>query len=488
MSHTFNFGKIAKKKNSTLRPSLGASYDVLFKSPTSIYQPTITLNADSFNYNYAKWGDLYYFVKDTVAKNNNLYDVTLELDPMATAKSEILATTQYVSYSNAGSLKLADTRIPVLKDASGAMQYNSISVFDSAGCYILSVVGRNGCRSYVVSQATLTLLIHDLQTWVDDENNTIKGNLTDSFTGLGEALIDSGAVGNTYNLAPQCIRSCIWVPFSANFFGGADATIWLGNYECKSGGSPLTGKLLAHSLYKDSFTVNIPWHYTDWRRSYCEDVYLYLPLVGMVGLSSDSLIDSASLLVKYAVTPNDGAVVYEVLAGTQVIGTYGGNCSAQIPIGINQASSAGANINSVVGGIGKTVASMIGGAAAGFKATGEMLGVGAGMIGGAILGASAGVYGIANTAYSTNLSTIGGIGGGAGGGLDLDAICYTVYHNTVVEPSAMAATMGLPTMKPVQLSSLSGYCQCANAHAAVSLPSEYISIIDAYLNSGFYIE
>ena len=47
MSHTFKFGSFAKRKNSTLQPTILTSfvdYDVLFKNPTSLDNPTITLN------------------------------------------------------------------------------------------------------------------------------------------------------------------------------------------------------------------------------------------------------------------------------------------------------------------------------------------------------------------------------------------------------------------------------------------------------------
>ena len=54
---------------------------------------------------------------------------------------------------------------------------------------------------------------------------------------------------------------------------------------------------------------------------------------------------------------------------------------------------------------------------------------------------------------------------------------------------AMQQTMGLPTMKTMALSTLTGYCQCANARvAATGAEAEELTEIDAYLNSGFYIE
>ena len=48
--------------------------------------------------------------------------------------------------------------------------------------------------------------------------------------------------------------------------------------------------------------------------------------------------------------------------------------------------------------------------------------------------------------------------------------------------------MGLPTMKPISLSTLTGFCQCANAHVEAPAQASELDAIDRYLNSGFYIE
>ena len=89
---------------------------------------------------------------------------------------------------------------------------------------------------------------------------------------------------------------------------------------------------------------------------------------------------------------------------------------------------------------------------------------------------------------STIPTVIGGVGGGSGLGLGWHAECFTVAHSTVINPGDQAATMGVPTQKPLTLSSCSGYCQCVNAHVAAPAHGNVLTQIDAYLNSGFYIE
>lgn len=482
MSHTVYFGKVSKRKNSTLQPSLSASFDVLFKTPTSLDKPTFTINADSFDYNYAKMGDRYYFVTDIVSRNNDLWEVSCELDPLATFKSEILASTQFVSYSSVqSSVYLSDDRIPLLDNSTSTATQTSVTPVSSTGCYILSVVGTNGVASYRLGGiASLVLLISNLQTWVDDFQDAATNLITtttdtaEAVSNIGKALTQTGFVGNAYENAMAGIRGCIWVPFSPATIGGTSRNIYIGKYDTGT-----TGYYITNENITGSFSVTIPWTYSDWRRSKCEDVYLFLPLVGNIQLSSDSINHVSAITVSYSIAPVSGDISYRVNAGTEVIGTYGANVGAQVPIGINQSTSLGGIVSSAFSGVEKTVSSAI----KGFSVAGPL-----GALGGAIGGAAVGTYDVANKTLSTNMTTVGGIGGSAGAGVGTSCICSVVVHAPVINPAQMVATMGYPTMKPLTLSSCSGYCQCANAHVSAAAESQYLNMIDAYLNGGFYIE
>ena len=486
MSHSVSFGRVAKRKNSTLQGGTSAAYNVLFKNPTSLDRPTFTLNASDFDYNYARMGDRYYFVDDIVYRNNDIAEVSCNLDTLATYKSEILASTQYVSYSNvSGGMWLPDTRIPIMRNAITNRASVSVDALSTTGSYILSVVGKTGVDVFRVSRGTIQSLIADLQDWRDNLAANLKStfDFTDELTAmksLANAITDTGAVGNAYDVAVQCIRSCIWVPFSSVIVGGTETEIYLGNYP-----TGLSGYKISTSYHSGNVSVSIPWHYSDWRRTYCESIYLYLPFVGLINVNVDDISTASSLTIKFSVTASDGRIVYQVGAGSQIIGTYGGDCSMQIPIGINQLSSAGELVTTLGNGINKMVSSGISGA--GGLASGNVVGAVQGFTNLGMAGVSTS-YEVANVMLSTHLSCIGGIGGGAGAGLDLTAHCISVSRPTVCEPSAMSATMGVPTMKPMQLSSCSGFCQCANAH--VPLPAEgwVMDTVDSYLNNGFYIE
>lgn len=501
MAHTFYFGNVKKRINSTLQGGTSAAYDVLFKNPTSLDTPTITLHhSGDFDYNYARYKDNYYFVTDKKALANDMWEVTMELDPLATAKDDILASTQFVSYSNvSGGVWLPDTRIPTMKDAIVSRTATTMNfLFTDGGFYALSVIGKNGAEMWCCDKIHLAALMDKLTSWGDDLIDDVQnGNYpwsdpprtaaTYNFStpeqaieSIGRMNALTGFASNAYSEAPNCIRSCIWVPFFAGNFAGDSEEIYLGQFP--TGVTAFKCKATPHS---NSFDINIPWHYSDYRRATCEEVYLYLPLVGIVGLSSDNLTGINALTIKWSATASDGCVAYEVLAGNQVVGTFGGQVSVNYPVGVSQQASAGQIAQSVIAGVEKKLSAGL--TAAGGMLSGNAIAVAGGLAQGIMNGVTT-PYNIVDTALTRNNTCIGGIGGGAGVGLDTFAICYTVAHSTTIEPAQISATMGVPTMKPLQLSNCSGYCQCANAHVATDLDAQWIAKIDSYLNSGFYIE
>ena len=49
-------------------------------------------------------------------------------------------------------------------------------------------------------------------------------------------------------------------------------------------------------------------------------------------------------------------------------------------------------------------------------------------------------------------------------------------------------TIGSPTMAPKALATLTGFCQCMDAHVQAPAMDNELEAIDNYLNSGFFIE
>lgn len=502
---TVKFGVFAKRRNSTKVPGAGILSDVrdpvYLKEGTSQDRPTFIVTGNNFNYNYCEWDNKYYFIEDIESLRNNEIAVHCVLDPLATYKAQILASTQFISYSASTSIVpyLVDTRVPVLKDATVAIKNAAITVLDADGKYILSTVGKNGSALFDCSITKISDVIASVNTWetagiaaaqalinpqsisTTDFGDAIS-KLNETLGSIGEALINSGFVGNAYAQAPSCIRSCIWVPFGYVLHEGGDLRIWLGNFD-----THVDAKRVSAKAFTGNTSIDIPWQSSGWRRAVCEQVYLYLPLVGMVSIPTNEIIKESSLTINWSATASDGVICYEVVAGSQIIGTYGGQCSANYPIGINQQASAGEMVQTAFAGTEKMLASAVNSTISPISMAAAPAAMG--------MTAIESAYNMANTVNTTHASCIGGIGGGAGSGLDLTAHCFTVYHPTIIpwdatdnDFKAYKATMGIPVMKSMPLTNLTGFCQCANAHVEAPATAGELNAIDIMLNSGFYIE
>jgi hypothetical protein len=492
MSVQADFYQFSKRKNSTKQPTgAGTAFNVELKSGTSLMAPTLLLNNSGYpNYNYCVFMGFYYFVRDIVSVRNDLWEIYLSIDPLATAKSAITGSTQFVSYSASSALKtwLPDVRIPALKSATVAKNVTSMNfVFNDTGFYVLSVIGKDGSALYMMDKTTVAALVTNISQWTDDLKDAIDNALpyatpadeTEALQNVASAISGSGVLGNSYLDAPSCIRSCIWVPFFAADFVDGSSNVYLGQYAVGYPNTMSAFRCKASPITKTT-TVTIPWQYNDYRRATNEEVYLYLPLVGMVNIPSDEVINETTISIETSCTATDGAVCYKVSAGNQVIGTFGANCAANFPIGVSQQASAGEIINSVISGAEKMTSAAVHGSISPTQAPAALASVAA--------TAAVATYDTVSVAQSRHNSYVGGIGGGAGAGLSLDVTCFTVKHPTVVEPADMAATMGVPVMAPTALSGLSGYCQCSNAHVEGAFPSPILEAVDTYLNSGFFIE
>lgn len=498
MSVTVYFANISKKRNSTLQGTFSTSYDCTLKAPTSLDRPTFLISAETMDYNAAKYGNRYYFIDDVVSVRQGQWEVTCILDVLATYKSAITSSSQFVLYSSAGVAEsywewIPDTRLGATKRPQFDMNDGSVPIFDVDGFYVLTVNGKEGCEAYVLTQAQIKLLINQVNTWQNDGITAIIagtavpgvtynwGNTQECIESLSKILTQTGFIGNSFSNAPQMIRSCIWVPFKASYFESAGSNnIWLGNFDTGISVHSCTTKAVTNST---AISISIPWiHAADWRRGTMENVYMYLPFVGVIQLSADEIAEDEKIYIYYSATATDGVIAYELRSEHgRTIGTYGGSCCANYPIGINQQASAGQIFQTALGGLEKTVGSI-----SGAGVLGTVTGVA--WADAALTGAQA-IFDTQNVRYSTTPSCIGSFGGGAGSGMPLDIKLQVVGYQSIENPgSAYSLVMGVPVMKYKTLGDLYGFCQCANAHVAVAAQAREIDAIDTYLNTGFFIE
>lgn len=103
-----NFYQFQKRENSTAQPGVGVTattYNCRLKDNCSIINPVIQIAKESaqawslligFNYAYIPDFNRYYFVRDIVMESNVICSITLEVDALASWKSQIGSANEYV--------------------------------------------------------------------------------------------------------------------------------------------------------------------------------------------------------------------------------------------------------------------------------------------------------------------------------------------------------------------------------------------------------
>lgn len=487
MSVNADFYSFSKRKNSTKQPTGTATQiSVDLKSGTSLISPTFLLSLNTRpTFNYVVYEGWYYFITDIISVRNNLWEIVCEVDALATARTEILATTAYILYDTDGNTEIPDNRLPMQTSATLSFDTATCPLTPSSGIYILSLTGANNSTGvYKVTASELGALIDDI-AYINNNLFDFPSppawdpyDYTPDITSVGKNI---AAAAHNLILNAEYLRDCIkytvsqffgsgncaenireckFIPFS---IGNATLTVspvYLGTFATQQTLHKLTSETEVNTA-----SVTIPWQSSDYtRRSPYTELYIYLPYIGMIRLSPENLVDETSIDISYCVGLRDGDLIVTLTTdGGEIIGQYSGNVAASVPVGFS-------NIN-----IPKAAGSVIAGFASAMQGNVGNVGMAALSFGDSV---------------TPNYSSIGGLNGVAGIGTNQDITIYSVYHATSVAPNTDIMTIGAPTMAPKTISTLinGGYCQCLDAHVEAALPSTIIDTVDNYLNSGFFIE
>lgn len=474
MAFTVTLYQFQKRKNSTLQPTAlqGVELSCELKQPTSYKNPVFTFFVEAgFEWNYLKWDSWYYFITDVVSVRNNIFEVYCKLDVLATYKTEIGATSAFVLYDTTANTEIIDNRLSQRTTATLANADGTSSIFEIGMCVCVGIVGRTSAGIFAMSPGTASTLLNSINNWLDVDMDLQIPSSGFSFSDWNDAVNDAVKYFVTAirqliatGKAPDSIKSAIILPISVSRFTGSSETIYLGDYDTQI----QAVKLTANQAASESSTVAIPWQATDWRRNApYHSIYLYLPYAGMVSIPPSEVIGDSSLNITTYVSVN-GTVNYKVAAGSKVIGRYSGTCGSSFMIGasnINPLSSLG----SITAGVG---------AAAGVLAAST--GVGAAAVG------AAGIVGMF-TGVQPLQSAIGSGGGGAWTDGPLIQ-CFTIYHNTNVEPASVAAAIGTPSMSVKTIGSLSGFVQTREASVNASCYEDVRTEINNLMDGGFFYE
>lgn len=471
------FYQFAKRNKSTKQPT--GTYQELecnLKSGTSVLKPVIllqTLNPTNYNYAYIPAWNRYYFVGDWLSIEN-MWEVSLTLDPLGTYKTEIGEHACNILYVSGSTKNIVDSRIPVMGEVLRGHEYKAVSgmtITEGTGAVILGITGKGSFGTYLMQDSTeVSELLDGIDNWASF--------ITDNWT-FTKQLFFGGS-------ASECLRSAIAIPL---VFGGPDVSsgnteqITLGNYPCMdSNDNPIMGYKITKPLLKYSETIDIPWQSTDWKRTAnYSTVSLYLPFIGLISVPATEVMNDTSLSVFYCINVTSGDISVEI-KGTQTnvkIAVASGNCAmptAYGSTGINTSKLTNAAITGV-GALTAIKAASIQTAAVSYAAQVAI---------GAAIGSTA-LQTIDALGGSGNGS--GGLGGGSNQGLDKVMHCFVTQKELTDTQNNFNPIMGKPFMGVSQPKLFTGYIQTDGFQfSSIQATSAEKDTINKLMDSGIYYE
>ena len=445
---TVYFYNFSKRRNSTKIPSgSGTSHTVRLKDNTSLYRPVFELSGGNYpSYTYASWQGLYFYVTDIVSTGNNLYEVECELDPMGSARSDIVALNAYVIRSaSAYDVLVPDPEIcrkaNIIDMETGATSLSDY--FDGTGCYIMRTVGgtsSTGINTYIHSKASLAQTLGFI--WSND---------------VLDAAWDTviKAVFNPF----QYIISLKYSPLSYNFLKNAGSTSQTAYYGWWADSHYTYPSPSYNHLHISAFTIDKPVrYYNDWRDydSRFTRAYIILPGGELHVIPSAWLSQSLKLDFYFDIINGDGA--YRLWADGYILASFNAKLLFDYQIG---------QVDSTLPAVSAGSVGMVAAAATGNLVATSIMAAGA-----------------VSDSVQPNPSINGTSVGTAGYGANKNVRIVAEYYNATDYPT----NIGRMLNDNRSLSTLSGYCQCSNASVNTELPAQYKDEINGYLNSGFFIE
>lgn len=447
--YTFN-----KRINSTkVVNTEGTTANFTYKDESDLYNPVILLNYDVSTKNYAKIGNLYYFITSVTSVRAGLWRAYLQLDVLATFKTEIINSRARVLYSaNNYSLDTIDTRVTSSgKYLVGTNNY-AVNGFKRSGCFFITVLNTTDTGG----QFTTTYAIPDESTFA-----TLIAKLNSD-----EA---SNEFWKWWDNPFEAIVEIYWLPVElATFSAILPANIRIGDY--LTGVSAYIVKFDSSSRFTKAITIQIPWKYSDFRNlEPYTSINLYLPWVGLESINASDVYGTSELYIQYSVDLFTGNVIYEITSQHEnVIATFSGNTKVLLPHGsdvprVSNALNVGAGIIATMGlaGAGHPFASL-----------------------------TSGVYTATNALNQRQYIMNGSFNGSTLSSLFFPTGLYiwVVSKETYVDPTTIKEISGLQCGRVLTLSECIGYTLTENASVSVSGYYGATTQINSMLDGGVYIE
>lgn len=486
MLHLNLVKQFAKKENSTKRPPTGSltlGLQGILKEPCSIMTPVVQIerlpsDAMPFDYTYALWVESgrFYFIEDWVWVNG-LWEVHMKEDVLATFKTEIGNSTEYVLRTDSTTDfngEITDTTYPATTDVETETVVCP-NVFTSdltVGCYIVGIISGGdtqavGAISYfLMTSSQFGALKEKL---FSDDNLEIMGIIDAG----GQTIVQdlSQEVLKTLYNPYQYIVSCMWFPFPENLILNKTSVsaIKIGWWEYNLSGYRLYAQTVEVAEQAIQFTLHPQ---ANTRGSYLNYApYSKRSLVGRFGIVA---LDSFNYL------PGDTIDV------AYTIDLVTGQCRTSIGRMRNNAYDLMTERHFLLGvpiQIAQVGTDYLGTVTTAVSAVAETASKATKLdVGGAI---SSGVTGIYNTIQSAmpQVETSGSNGSFLSAGYQTHVV--TQFFKIVDED---IAHRGRPLCELRQLNTLTGFILCAEGEIDISCYDNERKEIVQYLTNGFFWE
>lgn len=238
---SITIGNMDKKINSTKNTFSGTTLSCKLKEPCSMQNPTFMVQGLTKGqvYNYCSFEGRYYWVDDIVYETRDIQNVVCHLDPLATYKDAIKATTGFINFGpkDLWDKRLVDSRFAAdrvfMSDTPIYVGNSSplFSMLSGSGCVVMRIMNyktaSNSCGVATIVGplsaylALLNVYVTDLDTDVGNLGNNYE-KLVGKMAGLGNAL--------------DSILSAYWLPVDINVVSnGTNYDGDIGGYSIGSG-------------------------------------------------------------------------------------------------------------------------------------------------------------------------------------------------------------------------------------------------------------
>lgn len=475
MAFSVKFYTTNKRINSTKIPDGDVvTYQVNLKENCDITRPKIKLLFDNLstnilskNYCYIQEFSRYYFIKEWTWEERT-WVATLEIDVLATYKSQIANSTLYVLRSASDyDANVLDCFYPAkigcqfLANSSTITNWSTSPALNG-GTFVLGVVNSErselGGVSYYLMSATQ---ISELRAYM-------LGSIKD-----WDSISDfSGDIAKAFIDPFQYIVSCMWFPVP--IVGGEEVNIKFGFWESTVKGSPMVSSAGNYdgdiSIPKPSRTLRGNWELVFPFAEYYVVCYPW----GIIPIDGNSLISSNSLHYEIEIDYITGISVLKISANvsstTITDQTLLESISAQVGVQI-QLAQITTDYSSMMS-IGGAVQTAIGTVASAITS--------------GILGQDSGQIASATQASLSKVAISGTTGGKAA--LVYGGKCTLIgkFFEPVEEDKTMK---GRPLCKLKKIGDLSGYIECQEGDVKLeSATIDEIRAVKSHLERGFYYE